>query len=188
LQDLFIPRWNWILNGVRWTCDPNMVWASTMLSGLVRAVLIGALLTAGSAGVLVARGGLRSEDPWAAAHVDGLPRDVRNSLARWERACGNPAAQHAFSRSIQGRSGLSLIALHFEYFRCQDRASICGSAGCLHQVFASTGGSYRLVMSTYVPDIELVIVGDQPAVKVTCGQQQEDCSRLLRWNGSRFAP
>lgn len=157
-----------------------------MLSGLVRAVLIGALLTAGSAGAAVGRGGLRSEDPWAAAHIDGLPRDIRNSLGRWERACGSPAAQHAFSRSIQGQSGLRLVALHFEYFRCHDRASICGGAGCLHQVFMSAGGGYRLVMSAYVPDIELVILGDQPAVKVTCGQQQEGC--LLRWNGNRFAP
>jgi hypothetical protein len=46
-----------------------------------------------------------------------------------------------------------LIVLHFEHFRCDDRGSLCTQAGCLHQIYVSTGGRYRLSRSYYAQAI-----------------------------------
>jgi hypothetical protein len=42
-----------------------------------------------------------------------------------------------------------VLVLHFERLRCGDRAALCTQAGCLHQVYVSTGGRYRLLRSYY---------------------------------------
>jgi hypothetical protein len=36
------------------------------------------------------------------------------------------------------------IVLHVEHARCGDRGALCSQAGCLHQVYVSAGGGYRL--------------------------------------------
>jgi hypothetical protein len=38
------------------------------------------------------------------------------------------------------------------HFRCGDRGALCTQAGCLHQVYISTGGRYRLLRSYYAPE------------------------------------
>ena len=135
-----------------------------------------------------ARGGMASEDRWAPAHIDGLPGEIRRSLVRWQRMCGVPAAaEHQFALYLESPDKRhQFIALHFEQFRCTDRTALCTKAGCLHQVYVSAGGTYRLVLSTHVSELELKIVGKAPAVEIACAQSPGGCLRTLIWRGSRF--
>src|SRR6266851_2980714 len=106
-----------------------------------------ALLLAGGLASAEARGGMRSDDPWNPQHIDGLPAEVRAAIAHYARVCGGPlAAEHSFARYYQ-RGTVRLIGLHFEHLRC-DRAAVCTVAGCLHQVYISSGGRYRLMRSS----------------------------------------
>ena len=88
------------------------------------------------------------EERWDPRHISLLPSEVRSVLPRHEAKCGPPAAEHLFSRSIEAKSsGQSFIALHYELFRCRERETLCDTAGCLHEIFASSGGGpYRLVL------------------------------------------
>jgi hypothetical protein len=99
--------------------------------------------------------GAPPEDRWNPQHIGGLPAEIRNAIAPYARACGTPlAAEHAFARYFQSGTA-KLIGLHFEHLRCADRATVCKAAGCLHQVYISTGGRYRLLRSSYVPELDL---------------------------------
>jgi hypothetical protein len=146
----------------------------------------------GLAGVLPAsaRGSMPSEDPWNPAHIEGLPGEVRASIERSTSACGAPvAALHLFSRYIQDRvTGDRFIALHFEEVHCANRAAICTTAGCLHQVYVSKGGPYRLILSVYAPEIELKLFGGAAVVEIACGQPAGACARDFRWDGSHLHP
>ena len=103
-----------------------------------------------------ARSSMPADDRWNAQHMDALPPEVRNALASYTRMCGGPlAAEHSFARYLQNGT-VKLIGLHFENARCGNRASICKTSGCLHQVYISRGGGpYRLLTSTYVPELDL---------------------------------
>jgi len=103
--------------------------------------------TTSQASLAFARGGgLHSEDPWNPQHIDGLPAEVRNDLARM---CSGSRAEHQFASYFQNSR---VLILHFEHFRCSDRGALCTQAGCLHQVYISTGGRYRLLRSYYAPE------------------------------------
>jgi len=107
-----------------------------------------------------ARGGVVAprEDRWNPQHIGGLPAEVREAIAPYARVCGAPlAAEHSFARYFQ-RGSAKLIGLHFEHVRCSNRAAVCTAAGCLHQVYISTGGRYRLLRSSYVPELDLTEV------------------------------
>jgi hypothetical protein len=110
-----------------------------------------------------ARSSMPADDRWNPQHIDALPPEARNAIAPYARICGGPlAAEHSFARYFQnGR--VKLIGLHFEGLRCGNRDAVCKSAGCLHQVYISTGGRYRLLSSSYVPELDLtqVKVGPQ---------------------------
>jgi hypothetical protein len=96
-------------------------------------------------------------------HISGLPAEVRNAIAPFARACGGRlVAQHSFASYFQ-RGTAKLIGLHFEHLRCANRAAICSAAGCLHQVYISTGGRYRLLSSSHVPELDLTQV--KPAAR-----------------------
>jgi hypothetical protein len=43
------------------------------------------------------------------------------------------------------------IVLHFEHFVCDGDGTYCTASGCLHQVYVSTDGHYRLLRSYYAP-------------------------------------
>jgi hypothetical protein len=90
--------------------------------------------------------GFHGEDPWNPQHIGGLPAEVRTALARM---CGGSRAQHQFASYFQNSR---LLVLHFEHFRCGDRRALCTQAGCLHQVYVSTGGRYRLLRTYYAPE------------------------------------
>ena len=157
---------------------------------VAKATLIGftvgtALVVAVVSSQAMARGGAHSEDPWAAAHIDGLPAEVRQVISRQAQACGAKlAAQHAFTRSISA-GNTRLIAVHYEHTNCANRGALCTGQGCLHQVYVSTGRGYRLVLSVHAPEIELKLLDKSPAVAVECPSESR-CARTLIWNGSRF--
>ena len=89
-------------------------------------------------------GGLHLLDPpLNPQHINGLPAEVRNALAHM---CRGAQAQHQFAAYSQNSQ---VLVLHFERFRCGDRSALCTQAGCLHQVYVSTGGRYRLLRSYY---------------------------------------
>jgi hypothetical protein len=123
-----------------------------MLRGAKRLIMklaliaIGLLVTTGQTSLAFARGGVHPEDPWNPQHINGLPAEVRNVLARM---CGGSRAQHQFAGYFQNSR---ILVLHFEHFRCGDRGALCTQAGCLHQVYVSTGGRYRLLRSYYAPE------------------------------------
>lgn len=103
-----------------------------------------------------ARSSMPADDRWNAQHIDALPPEIRNAIASYTRMCGGPlAAEHSFARYLQSGT-VKLIGLHFENVRCGNRASICKVSGCLHQVYISRGGGpFRLLTSTYVPELDL---------------------------------
>jgi hypothetical protein len=47
---------------------------------------------------------------------------------------------------------LRVLVLHFEHLRCGDGHARCTRAGCLHQVYVSTGGRYHLSKTYYAPE------------------------------------
>jgi hypothetical protein len=57
-------------------------------------------------------------------------------------------AEHQFARYSQN---LRILVLHFEDFRCGDARAICTHAGCLHQIYTSTGGRCQLLRNYYAP-------------------------------------
>jgi hypothetical protein len=107
-------------------------------------VLIALLLTCSQS---LAKGGAfgRSEDRYNLQHIDSLPPEVRNSILH---GCAEPKALHPFAIYFDD---LKRIVLHFEHFVCDGDGTYCRRWGCLHQVWASTGGHYRLVRSYYAP-------------------------------------
>jgi hypothetical protein len=151
---------------------------------------IGSLFGLGGALPVLARGDTPSEDPLSPAHIEGLPPEVRASIERATRACGAPvAALHLFSRYIQDRvTGDRFIALHFEDVHCVNRAAICTTAGCLHQVYVSKGGPYRAILNVYAPEIEFKLSDGAAIVEIACGQTAGACARDLRWDGSHLHP
>jgi hypothetical protein len=110
-----------------------------------------------------ARSSMPADDRWNAQHIDALPPEIRNAIASYTRMCGGPlAAEHSFARYLQSGT-VKLIGLHFENVRCGNRASICKASGCLHQVYISRGGGpYRLLTSTYAPELDLTQIKIAP--------------------------
>jgi hypothetical protein len=156
---------------------------------LIATVAAALISYSGSVSTGDARGAIPSEDRWDPRHIGGLPPEIRGAVSRHERACGGPlAAEHAFSRYIQaGSPRYSFIALHFEHLRCGDRAALCTKQGCIHEIFASSGGRYRRVLSVYASEIELKILNGTPAVDLTCEGSTPACPRILYWNGTQFS-
>lgn len=90
-------------------------------------------------------------DPWNPAHLTSLPQDVQDHIAR---LCGGAVrAGHDFARYLN-EDRRHFVVLHFEHLRCEGK-EFCSAQGCLHQVYLSTGGRYRLAGSRYVPEAGL---------------------------------
>jgi hypothetical protein len=148
------------------------------------------VLLLGLTGVLPAsaRGGTPPEDPLSRAHIEDLPQEVRGSIEHSTRACGAGfAARHFFSRYIQDRvTGDRFIAIHFDEVYCVNRAALCTTAGCLHQVYVSKGGPYRAILNVYAPEIELKLLDGAAVVEISCGETAGACARDFRWDGSHL--
>jgi hypothetical protein len=109
------------------------------------AIVIAVLMSASSSAW--ARGGMAPEDRWNPHHIGDLPSEIQNAVAR---LCGQSSkAEHHFAGYFENSRR---IVLHFEHFRCDGRGALCTEAGCLHQVYVSTGGPYRLLKSYYGPE------------------------------------
>jgi hypothetical protein len=160
-----------------------------MLRKRTFAIVLLALIGAGALPA-AARDVMRLENPWNPRHIAELPSDIRAAVADENQTCGGAwAAEHAFTRYIQGGAPAhQFIALHFEHFHCGGAAARCTDASCLHQVFVSSDGHYRLVLSTYVRELELKKIGNTPVVELACASTNPHCARVLRWNGTRFVP
>jgi len=149
-----------------------------------------ALVTFEDSVAVVGRGGLQLNNPWNPSHIAVLPVEVREVVERSTRACGAVvAARRLFSTYIRDRvTGYQFIALHFNEIRCANRSAVCTALGCLQEVFASNGRSYKLVLSVHADNLELKDLGTSVGIEMDCARSTERCSRLLRWNGSRFIP
>ena len=75
-------------------------------------IAIGLLATTSQASPAFARGGLHLEDRWNPQHLDGLPAEVRNALARM---CRGSRAEHQFAGYFENSR---VLVLHFEHLRC----------------------------------------------------------------------
>src|SRR5262245_13413823 len=111
-------------------------------------IAFGLFAVTGQASPAFARGGVINalDPPLNPQHINGLPAEVRGALARM---CRGAQAQHRFAGYSQN---LRTLVLHFEYLQCGDRGAFCTKAGCLHQVYVSEGGRYRLLRSYYAPE------------------------------------
>ena len=81
------------------------------------------------------------DPPWNPEHIDHLPADVRNAVLA--KCPQRPDAGHYFATHSHDE-----IHLHFEHLHC-DAVSFCNGSECLHQVYKSSGGRYRLQKSFY---------------------------------------
>ena len=90
-------------------------------------------------------GGMHSEDRYNPQHIDSLPPEIRSAIYH---RCSTPRALHPFASYFDNPKR---IVLHFEHFYCDQRRTFCNVTGCLHQVWVSAGGHYRLVRSYYAP-------------------------------------
>jgi hypothetical protein len=112
-----------------------------------------------------------------------LPVEIHPIIEAITRTCGSPAnVLGNFSSYLADRDN-RFVVLHFENIRCNDLTAICKTKGCLHQVYISRDNQpYRLVVSTYVSEIELKHLDNTVAVEVTSSEG----ARLLRWDGAGF--
>ena len=89
----------------------------------------------------------KSDPPWNAEHIDALPPEIRAAVLAM--CPTRPQAAHYFATYLDNSHRINL---HFEKFHCEQRATLCNNAGCLHQVYAFANGHYRLAKSFYGPD------------------------------------
>ena len=132
-------------------------------------------------------GSARAEDPFNAAHIDGLPSSIRRQIVMQERICGGARAGHYFALYLSvPNSRQKFVTLHYENFSCGTQSPLCSASGCLHQVFVSAGSAYRLAYSARVRDLEMKIVNGEPHLVLLSGGGLPAGPPTLRWNGTRF--
>jgi hypothetical protein len=90
-------------------------------------------------------GSLKSEDRYNPQHIESLPPGIHDAV---NHQCGTPKALHDFASYTDN---LQKVVLHFEHFYCNAGGPFCGPSGCLHQVYVSSHGHYRLLRSYYAP-------------------------------------
>jgi hypothetical protein len=88
----------------------------------------------------------RSEDRYNPQHIESLPPEVRDAVIH---LCGTPRALHEFARYSDN---LQKVVLYFEHFYCDTKDTFCSPSGCLHQIYVSSHGRYRLLRSYYAPE------------------------------------
>jgi len=114
-----------------------------MIPTLSLCTLVAIFLTCEQA--LAKGGSFHTEDRYNPQHIDSLPPEVRGSILR---RCNTPKALHPFASYFDNSKR---IVLHFEYFVCDGDGTYCTNSGCLHQVWLSAGGHFRLVRGYYAP-------------------------------------
>ena len=154
-----------------------------MRSGRFISVIVIALLApTGMLQPAFSHGGL-AENRWNPAHLQNLPPEIRASVQKWDAACGGSLAaaqQFALYLTVPGAQ---FVALHFDDFRCGNKSVHCDATGCLHEVYVSTNGRYRRVLTVHARDIRLLRDQDTAAVEIGGVGGK---TRTLRWHGGRF--
>jgi hypothetical protein len=85
------------------------------------------------------------DPPWNPEHIDRLPPEIRKAVLAM--CPTTPAAGHYFATYLHDR-----VTLHFEHLHCGEPPNAyCRRGLCLHQVYVSNGGHYRLLGSGYGP-------------------------------------
>ncbi len=131
-----------------------------------------------------ARAGFADEPPRAPYHIDNLPAELRRIVRSRAAACGNePSAQHLFTVSIEG-GGREFLSFHYDKFTCTNRATVCRSGGCLHEVFVRSGNGWSPVFQTYADETTLSNDGDRVCLEVRKGWTTE----IYSWARNRFSP
>ena len=89
-------------------------------------------------------GNYRTDDRYNPEHINGLPLKVREKILR---ECSTPRAMHTFATYSEN---MERVVLHYEHFYCNPYQTFCKPSGeCLHQVYVSRGGRYKLIRSYY---------------------------------------
>src|SRR2546430_11166753 len=83
---------------------------------LIRLIVGTALVVTAVSSQAIARGGAHAEDPWAAAHIDGLPAEVRQVISRPAQACGaklaSPTRFHALHQRREHSTDCRALRTH----------------------------------------------------------------------------
>lgn len=150
-----------------------------------------ALMICITASAAMARASGRAQDqfvPLSASQYSRLSPAIRSVLESSKRVCGDEyiSVRNGFLRYLQGPMGEEFTAVHFDQIGCGNRAEVCSTSGCLHRVFVSKAGLQREVWRGNVYEIDMSIVSGAPSIEVRCSGFDDDCSRRLIWNGSRF--
>ena len=115
---------------------------ASMASRFFYAVILMSLCASQS----VAKGGsFTTENPDNPQHIESLPPEIRAAIIR---QCHGPKAHHYFAIYSDN---LQRIVLHFEHLHCNSDSAFCNPSGCLHQIYVSSHGHYRLLRSYYSP-------------------------------------
>lgn len=132
----------------------------------------------------------------SSASAQTLPLPVRKAIGEATASCRPQKVTldkgFVTTRDVNG-DGIPDYVVNYEAFRCGESFTFyCGSAGCLTQVFASTGGTFVKVLDENVEKIAFETVGGRPAILLglhgsACGRPGvEPCGTTLVWNGTRF--
>jgi len=91
-------------------------------------------------------GNMANQNPYKTQYVESLPPEVRAALTQQCRSTAK-----ALPNFVSYTENTKRIVLRFEYFYCNSGGSFCGTSGCLHQIYFSSHGHYRLLRSYYSP-------------------------------------
>jgi hypothetical protein len=96
---------------------------------------------------LSAKGGnMANQNPYRTHYVESLPPEVRTALTQ---QCHRTAK--ALPNFASYSENNKWIVLRFEHFYCNSGGTFCGPSGCLHQIYVSSHGRYKLLRSYYSP-------------------------------------
>jgi hypothetical protein len=118
-----------------------------MSTSIASRLLFAVILALLGCSQLSAKGGnMANQNPYKTQYVESLPPEVRAALTQ---QCRNTA------KALPSFAGYSentkRIVLRFEYFYCNSGSAFCGPSGCLHQIYVSSHGHYKLLRSYYSP-------------------------------------
>jgi hypothetical protein len=119
-----------------------------MSTFLISRCLVGFIVVLLLSGQSSAKGGGgfgQGENRYHPYYIESLPPEIRNTIIH---QCGAPKATQAFARYADN---LQKVVLRYEHFYCSAGGTFCDPSGCLHQVYVSSHGHYRLVRSYYAP-------------------------------------
>jgi hypothetical protein len=91
-------------------------------------------------------GNMANQNPYKTQYLESLPPEVRAALTQQCRSTARALPNFASFTENTKR-----IVLRFEYFHCNSGDSFCGPSGCLHQIYVSSHGRYKLFRSYYSP-------------------------------------